>query len=688
MTVRSTNRAWYALRRTLPLWSFEENLAELRQQLPRYRVDEIIVKVDTEDFSHGQPPLAWIKAYQQKLFAIKEAMERQGIVYSVNPWITMGHCDRGRDSRSELPGLQTIVGHDGRECRSCACPLGEVWRQHIAQVWRLYAETRPAVVWVEDDIRFFNHSPAEYGCFCPEHLRRFGELVGRDVSRAELVAALVQPGPPHPWREVYLDFVGQTMIDTVAFLAQAVHSVAPETSMGLMSSGPRNHCIEGRRWAEFTQALADGCRLYSRPPLGSYSEGSLRGLYYSSESIKITRHCLSDAVEQSEVENFPFTQYSKSATFTFLQMAVSFALGCHGVTLNLFDHAGTPMEAVPEYGQMLADRKDYLNALAERAGRPGSYRGVRCLHHDRASYVKCLSEGATPLDLVEDGAFAVQMLESLGIPTTFDASPAMAASGQQLACYSEEQITTMLKGGLLLDGPAAWNLFERGFGEHLGIDSITSPRPLYDIGPFGAEEYYNTSFGGSDKTFITLTLSGSSRGAIVSIIEPAEGAAVISRAVDPDAGRHFPLLTAFENSLGGRVAIQCLDLASVSAISFTNHTRARQLQHVVGWLFDGLPPLQVRGGAYPLAFRKDTGNQSLLGLFNLTLDAWPCAELLLSASEAPARDIVRVEILTPAGQWTASKAVAIESQNDKTLIRYQEPLRFDQPLFLTVYWDA
>ena len=686
---RTNSRAWYALRRTLPTWSFEENLTELCEQLPRYRVDEIIVKVDTEEFSHGQPPIAWIRMYQEKLFAIKSAMERIGVVYSVNPWITVGHGDRGRDSVRELPGLQCVVGHDGTECRSCACPLSDVWRRNTAEVWGIYAETHPAVVWVEDDIRSFNHSPVEYGCFCPEHLRRFSRRVGRTVTRKELVAALVQAGPPHIWREVYLDLLGETMIDTASFLAKAVHRASPDTSMGLMSSGPRHHCIEGRKWNEFTAALADGKTLYSRPPLGNYSESSLRGLYYSQDSIKITRHCMPpDAIEQTEIENFTFTQYSKSVTFTSLQMAVSFGLGCPGVTMNLYDHAGTPMEAVPEYGRILAEKKDYLNALVERTGQPGVFRGVRVLHHDRASYVRELAGGAGPLDLVEDGAVTVQMLESLGIPTTYDESPVVAVSGQQLAAFSDDAVESMLRGGLLLDAKAATGLFARGFGDLLGVESIAPPRPLFELGPYGAEEYYDPEFGGSDKTFMTLTLSGAAGGARVSVIEPADGAIVISRVVDPDSRRHFPALTAFENRNGGRVIIQCFDLPSAYGIAFTNHFRARQLQHAVRWLFDGPPPLLVRGGVYPLAFRRDCGNGTLLGLVNLTLDVWPSVEFVVPAQDSRFADAMRIERLTAAGAWEESEMVSVTHEGKSVVIRYREAVPFDQPVYLAVNWRA
>ena len=41
-------KAWYALRRTMPPWAFDDNLAELIACLPRYGVDEVIVKVDAE----------------------------------------------------------------------------------------------------------------------------------------------------------------------------------------------------------------------------------------------------------------------------------------------------------------------------------------------------------------------------------------------------------------------------------------------------------------------------------------------------------------------------------------------------------------------------------------------------------------------------------------------------------------
>ncbi len=675
--------AWYALRRTLPTWSFKKNLRELEVALPRYGVDEVIIKVDTEEFTHGQPPYGWVKRYQPRLFEIKRAMDRLGIRFSINPWITVGHCDRGRDARKQVPGLRTVVGHDGTVCTCCACPLSPAWRRHVAKIWRLYAQARPHVIWVEDDIRTFNHAPARFGCFCPDHMREFSKRVGQPVTREQLVAAMLKPGVPHPWRKVYLDMQAEFMIETVSFLSKVVHAVSPETSLGLMSSGPRVHCLEGRRWKEFGLAMADGQPLYSRPPMGNYNEDSLRGFYYSHDSIKITRSCMPEqTIEQTEVESVPFTQYSKSATFTFLEMAVSFAYGSHGVTMNLFDHAGTPMEDEPVFGRILAEKKPWLNALAERAQVPGTYRGVQLLHHERSSYVKRLPAKAHYWGLMEDGSEAMQALETHGIATTYEDSNVVTATGQTLRAYGDDAIRGMLKQGLLLDATAAGVLVERGFGPDIGIKSADKPVNIDTLGAFSAEEFNYRLFGGHDRDYLTLTIPGLGGRPSLSVMKPAPGAKVASWIVDPDARRHHPCMIAFRNRMGGRVVVHGLDWASAYGVAFNHTFRRRQLQGAVRWLAGGRVPLQVNGGVYPLAFRKDTEAFTLVGLFNLTLDAWPEVEFTL----ADRRKVRRIEVLDAAGKWRQTSDTTVTRRGACQVLQCRRLVPHDQPLMATIWW--
>jgi hypothetical protein len=685
---RSRPTAWYALRRTLPPWSFDQNLQELIQWLPNYKVNEIILKIDTEEFNHGQPPLEWVKQYQPRLWRLKEAMKNIGIVYSLNPWITLGHIDRGRDSRQLLPGLQTMVGHDGTQCRSCACPLCEVWRANTEQVWTLYAETEPHVIWVEDDIRTFNHVPVRFGCFCGKHLAAFAQRIGRNAGREEVVEAILRPGKPHPWRREFLDMQAEIMAETAGFLAKTVHRVSPHTHLGLMSSGPRWHCIEGRQWKHFAGSLANGRPLFSRAPMGNYWEQSLRGFYSSQDSIKLTRHCLPHGmIEQAEVENIPFTRYSKSVAATFIQTAISLAYGSHGVTLNLFDHCGTPMQTDPQFGRMLRDKKPFLNGLAQVAQSPGPYRGIQLLFDEVEGHHKYLCPGGEYGDLAADGELAMQMLESHGIPTTYSDSNVIVAIGQQLRTVSNRRLEEMLGDGrgILLDASAAAIVIERGMGELIGTLSVSDPLSIDELGPvpFSAEEFFNPSFNGKKGAFLTLTLPALGDRPSASIFELTEDAQVVSCMVDPDLHRHHVCSYAFENHLGGRVFAYAFQLATAYGIAFHHPLRAIQLQAAVGWLSHGNAPILIRGnGVYPLGFRKDCADETLLGLFNLSLDPWSDIEFILADHREP-NEILSLDI---GGNWRTSDAIDLTREPGSVRLRYGASVAFDQPLFLKVSW--
>ncbi len=680
MDIKKQPAAWYALRRTMPVWSFEENLQEVLAKLPEYKVDELIIKVDVEEFSHGQIPLDWLRGYQKNLFRVKAELEKIGVVYSLNPWITQGHCDRGRDARKALPGLVTYVGHNGVVSQTCACALSPVWQENTRAAWRIYAETKPHIMWVEDDIRSFNHGPARYGCFCELHLKKFSELVGHPVTREELVAAMIAPGKPHPWRKLYLDMQAQVMIDTVTMLGKTVHEVSPDTCMGLMSSGPDSHCLEGRRWHEFANAMADGRPLYSRPPMGNYSESNLRDLRYCAMSIKQTRFVLpADTIEQSEVENFTFTPFAKTATVSYLQMAISFAFGCQGVTLNFFDHLGTPMERYPGYGRMLSARKDYLNALAECTQTPGQWRGVRLLHRDDSSYSRQLAPGSDYQHLGQDGMSSAMILNGMGIANDYYDSNVTWLEGQTIRAYSDAEIRAILSKGVLLDAAAAATLVEMGYGDLIGVEAIRRTARLYEYGPYSVEEFHHEKFGGYRRCHQSLVF-GEAMIPLFSEMELKPGAEVLSNLLDPDAGRHQLSAFAYENRLGGRIYGFAFHFGEISALAFFTGIRAAQLQRAIDWLSRGEPDLLVgNDGGHTLAFRKDCADFTLLGAFNLALDNWTEVKLSLAFDRCPAK----VEQLMPSGDWQVAGFDLAYDGRKLTMSASQE-VDFRYPLILKI----
>ena len=180
------------------------------------------------------------------------------------------------------------------------------------------------------------------------------------------------------------------------------------------------------------------------------------------------------------------------------------------------------------------------------------------------------------------------------------------------------------------------------------------------MGAFSAEEFFNPKFGGAEKKFLTLTMPDLTGRPDFSIMEPVDEAEIISRIVDPDAKRHHVCAYAYENQLGGRIIVQAFDLATAYGVAYNHTFRREQLQHMVRWLGRDDVPLLVRGGVYPLGLRKDLGDKTLLGLFNLSLDPWEKVEFKFSDK----RTIEKTELLTATGDWEPCKNFSIIKVKD------------------------
>jgi len=676
------NKAWYALRRTLPPWCWEENLKELVECCPQYGIDEVIVKVDTEEFSHHILPLDWLKQYRPVLQKIKEELDKIGVVFSINPWVTLVHGDRGRNCRQKFPEINFMVGHDGAQCIDCACPLSGGWRKHTAALWKMYAETRPDTIWVEDDIRTFNHLPAKFGCFCDEHLERFSQKIGEKIRREQLVKLILQPGKPHACRGAWLDLQAEIMIETAGILEKAVHSVSPATKLGLMSSGPANHAVEGRQWPAFAKALSGPTELVSRPPLGNYTEGHLKGLYPTADSLRLTRYVLpARTIELAEVENCPFTQYNKSTTFTFLQSAVCFSFGAQGLTMNLFDHCGTPMRDTVEILENLKATKPYLMAIQEKCSAAGKIAGIRILHHDKASRYKYLLPGADYPDLTPDSYAWETPLQALGFATTYEPSAVLALSGQTVRSFDKNEIMSFLSGGILCDLSAAQTLQEMGYGEYLGmkIKRVFSRNSEALAG----EHYYNREFGGQPRRYFSLSIYPEET--MTGELQLFPGAIEVSELVDPDAKKGYPGLTLFQNSLGGRSAVYPFDMNYFSwgYLPFLRPARQVQMAHVLRWLHnDNPPPLFVEGGHNVLPFRMDYRKHTTAGVFCLSLDDWKKIQLHLDTGGKKAE---KIEVLHEKSKWR--RWDGFEQKDGRLIIRYDRVVDHKKPVLFAVTWE-
>ena len=437
----SVNQAWFALRKSFVEWKWEDQLEEVLRFSDSAKIDEVIVIVNAEEFNVPHLDIGSFARGRYMLEAIRDKLLNEGIVFSLNPWTTTGHLDRGRVLPSHLREVQTLTDIDGHSSGTCCCPLDAGWREYISELWAWFAQLDPRVIWIEDDIRTFNHTPIANSCFCPLHIDAFSRKAGVSCDLESLSEKLLLPGPPDPLRREWLAFQKDVMQSTIQTLVDSVQKVNPKIMIGLMSSGPESHVLEGRDWPELAGILAGSARDFvSRPPLYIYEEKNLNDLYLGPTSIRRTRAAFeSQGIELSEVENVPFSLYGKSKTMTFCQIASSILCGCDGVTLNLFDHLGSPISDTPEYEKMLADGKAWLDAIRRAIPGKAPFSGIGFLHHDQSAASVVLDDGNGYCNLRDRGDGWVRPLEALGFSTTWDIAKCdtVALSGQTVRSLSD-----------------------------------------------------------------------------------------------------------------------------------------------------------------------------------------------------------------------------------------------------------
>jgi hypothetical protein len=339
------------------------------------------------------------------------------------------------------------------------------------------------------------------------------------------------------------------------------------------------------------------------------------------------------------------------------------------------------MADTPEFGPMLRKQKPFLTALAQRCQGTISS-GIGIISAEKGAYFTRVAESATWRDVLPEAQGWRQVLGPLGFPYTFEESHVTAISGQAIYALSDARIKELLSKGTMLDLRAAQCLIERGYGKQIGIEIKRVFNKNTE--PLAAEEYHGPDFGGSDRKYLTLTLPDLSGDPTLGEIVPGYGAKVISSVVDMDGVRRYPFLTIFENNLGGRVAIYPMDIEKDFGTAFLHPYRKQQMVHVLNWLSWDSVPMVVDGGAYPLSFRNDSKDYSVMGVFNISQDAWPLVKMEVSTE---GRSLSKAEVLASGTERAVSACLRYSTDGHLAKIVWDEPLAPASLVIVTLYWN-
>jgi len=644
------------LRRSLPVWDHAETIKKTVALCKKNGFDEIawfVNQLSNRGFFYT--PEA-VKKMLPILNEAREACHRAGIRYSFNLGFTLGHGEYGDEATINkfIPPSDMMVGINGEQAKECACPLSAAWKKYIAQIYQAIAATRPFNFWIDDDFRMTNHGPAQFTCYCEQHIRVFAKKINEPgLTREKLVAAILQPGAPHPWRAPWLDFLSQTLFDAVQFLRDAVHAVSPQTHVALMTTTPWAHELEGRNYPQVLQAAAGP----KHPPTvrlctSGYQEKDLRELFIVDEALKRTFPFLPPrTMAYTEIESMPFFLYSKSKAWIEAQAVWATILNVPNHTFNMFDHLGTPLDVQPDYCGHLRRLRPQLEAITSVFSKGSRIRGARLLSHlDSARHTHALKEQSLWGLEAKDSGWA-NAVRAFGLPITFQGDENVSAvTGQALRSY-EDKIRDIFSKGVLLDLSGLETLQEMGYGKLAGV-KIAGKFHSRKV-PVSYESFTDPEFGGGKDVYVYGETNLSHR---IGILEPEAGARAVSCFLNDNGQPLYPGVVLFENELGGRVAVYPQEFIlpeepdlyrKGTGQYFYTLRRKRQLLSVLNWLSGDKLPLVVEAEGWILPHRIDGKEFSGLAAMNLNLDLWQGVTIRCAVD----RRVKMVKILDKTNKW-------------------------------------
>ena len=599
-------------------------------------VDEVVLLLNAEELYGGHPVGADEDSWFETASTAREILLDTGVEVSLNPWVTVGHADRGRRDALGFEPMVSPTGETALAQASFACPR---WRRWVAGHYGRFAELGFRVLWIEDDFRYHNHAPLHWGGgFEPLMLQRLAELTGEQPTREQLVAAITAPGPPHPWRAQLQQVWRTAQLEVARLLAGTVaERSGGRSQLGLMSSWLDTTSVEGRDWPALFDALAVEGRASHRPHFAPYTDTPGRELSFSVWTLELQRALRPAAVAcEPEIENWPHTSWSKADTQTWSEMVAAQLAGSDALLLNVHPMHAKRADRFPQVGELLLRSRPALDWVAERQPRDLVSDGVYVpFKQDTAAHVHTRS--AALEELAAGPGPAADFLLRFGVPITSRPAPVAALFGQLARALGPQELRELLAGGLLLDGTAAAVLVERGFGALIGLREapLVGREQQTRSGPYAAEQVLRDD----DPGAVGMLLSVNVQPALARLA-PTEGARwwtrVVTAAGQPWGAGRF----GFVNELGGRVAV----LAATAVDELPCNDDGQRLLHAMIRFLEGAEPRLplVSGGPYLVPQLSRANGVRRLAVANGSADPAPVRVDFPSAPPEP-----RATLLAP-----------------------------------------
>lgn len=470
----------------------DERIKEIANHCLENGFDNVMLLINQEEFNLGHISIDLAKPWVEILKKAKKYFEEKGLSVSLNNWVTLGHADRGRGLH-EGQDFQFMVDMHGREATHCVCPLSENWQNYYIEfITYLVSELKPDTFWIEDDFRLHNHAPlTDIGCYCPLHMQYYNSKLGTNYTREEFVQKLSQSGEKTKERQVWLDANRDVMINLADKIAKAVKKANSDTQLGLMSSFPEVHCLEGRNWDGLLSALSQGGTKIHRIHLTYFEPSGKTNIYeLNANAMPIRAMAGDEVVIMPEMEHGSATLYEKTPRYYAFSLEAALPLILSGMTYSIYDFIGNGVRDSLGYGAEVKKLNPYMQAVMSLNIPFSSLCGCIIPIDEEAAYKKSITGDYTDLAPTEYhiGAY----LSGMGINYKYSTQKSFNGesiflNGSNIQYFTDTQVKELYRDNFVIsDGGAVLNLKERGLLNLIGADD--AKLMICDSGAYSYEE--------------------------------------------------------------------------------------------------------------------------------------------------------------------------------------------------------
>ena len=381
----------------------------------------------------------------------------------------------------------TMVGPGGEVTNTVNCPRQPAYLAMIEETFKPYArEVRPHSIYLDDDLRLTQHHPATEGCYCDDCIALFNKEYGHSYTRKTLVEALNSNERDGELRKEWIAFGQESLAGIVRAISRGVHSVSPETRIGLQHTAFHFKLLEGWDWNPMFRAMKEetGLTPVSRPGHGFYNDHSPRGMIEKGFGIARQVRRLEPGITEiaPEIEGYIHKATGKSPKGICLETMYYLSLGATQMSYAIICGNQEPVSWYADnYFKALSEWKPFAKEYA--AFNKGSAPAGIDPWISPGLVLRDVEEGEDPRAwTVTSAGNKAFPLAALGFPF------APEASGPLVRMLDEECVrgtsddglrSVLSKGGTVVDAPSWKRISERGLAE--GFTEVAPPsRKLFE----------------------------------------------------------------------------------------------------------------------------------------------------------------------------------------------------------------